>query len=138
MIFKNSILDENQLYDLALFRVSSRCKNHWPDSFKSIFYVLLCPLEAYIFEVCRFKPLASAWYPPPKELLKFNVDGAVWGSFGLAGIGGILRDHKGNILDKFSKVAGLLDPSSAELQAILAVCRRLQGSARFSSYRLII
>ncbi|KAE8709045.1 hypothetical protein F3Y22_tig00110332pilonHSYRG00803 [Hibiscus syriacus] len=62
--------------------MSSWCKNRWHDSFKSIFDVMLCPLEASVSKVCLSKPLASAWYPSPKELLKFNVDGLLGAALG--------------------------------------------------------
>lgn len=42
------------------------------------------------------------WAPPPSGTLKFNVDGASRGKSGLAGIGGVLRDHSGSISVVFS------------------------------------
>ncbi|KAK9003346.1 hypothetical protein V6N11_060910 [Hibiscus sabdariffa] len=53
-----------------------------------------------------------------KGSLKFNTDGAVQGSFGQAGIGGVLRDHDGKVITKFSKSIGHSDPATAQLLAI--------------------
>ncbi|KAL4347330.1 hypothetical protein GQ457_17G017330 [Hibiscus cannabinus] len=56
---------------------------------------------------------------PLKEYLKFNVDAAVKGSFRKAGIKGSLPDYNGNVLSRFSKSTGCLDPTRAELAAIM-------------------
>ncbi|KAL4360531.1 hypothetical protein GQ457_04G030100 [Hibiscus cannabinus] len=58
------------------------------------------------------------WNFPHFGFVKFNIDGAVKGSYGLAGIGGVLRDHSGKILAEFSKSIGFADPTSAEILAI--------------------
>lgn len=39
--------------------------------------------------------LSVKWEPYDKGKYKLNVDGAVAGSLGLGGIGGVLRDHNG-------------------------------------------
>lgn len=39
--------------------------------------------------------IASLWNPPPLGSLKFNVDVAARGKFGLAGSRGVLRNHRG-------------------------------------------
>ena len=46
---------------------------------------------------------AIHWSPPPLGVLKFNVDGAVRGKLGLAGIIGVLRNSKGEVLLMFLK-----------------------------------
>lgn len=43
---------------------------------------------------------------PPSRVLKSKVDGAVRGKPGLAGIGGVLRNYKGEVMYMFSKYAG--------------------------------
>ncbi|KAE8696990.1 hypothetical protein F3Y22_tig00110637pilonHSYRG00590 [Hibiscus syriacus] len=72
--------------------------------------------------------MASLWKEPPKEFLKYNVDGAIRGSFGLVGVGGILRDHEGKDLNKILRAAYMLD---AELQAtvVQAISRYANGDA---------
>ena len=58
-----------------------------------------------------------------KGFFKFNVDEAAPGKPGPAGIGGVLRNHKGKILHMFSKNVGGKDSTEAEILAILeALC----------------
>ena len=47
------------------------------------------------------------------------MDGAAKGKWGLAGIGGVLRNHKGEIIYMFSKHVGIKDSNEAEVLAIL-------------------
>lgn len=46
------------------------------------------------------------WSPPREQILKWNVDGSTVGKPGVAGIGGVLRDHQGIILGVFSIPVG--------------------------------
>ncbi|KAK9008386.1 hypothetical protein V6N11_075284 [Hibiscus sabdariffa] len=69
------------------------------------------------------RPLAGTWIAPEAGCLKFNVDAVVRGSFGEAGIGGVLRDQCGKILMQFSKSIGRSDPTGAELAAIFEACQ---------------
>ncbi|KAL4385388.1 hypothetical protein GQ457_15G014050 [Hibiscus cannabinus] len=78
------------------------------------------------------------WLPPPLGSVKFNVDGAVCGGVGSAGIGGILRDSYNRTLILFSKAAGNADATSAELFAIREACFLFQASPWSSSNSLII
>ena len=52
-------------------------------------------------------------------VLKFNVDGASRGKPGLAGIGGVFRNSRGEILLIFSKHVSVCDSNEAEVLAIL-------------------
>ena len=63
------------------------------------------------------------WIPPPTGILKFNVDGATRGKLGPAGIGGVLRNDKGEVLLMFSKSVGIRDSNEAESLAILEALR---------------
>ncbi|KAK9037946.1 hypothetical protein V6N11_022843 [Hibiscus sabdariffa] len=54
----------------------------------------------------------------PAGIAKFNMNGAVKGGFGPAKVGGVLRDHTGNVLMKFSNFIGIDDHMSAEFLAI--------------------
>ncbi|KAK9033444.1 hypothetical protein V6N11_018477 [Hibiscus sabdariffa] len=59
----------------------------------------------------------SLWIAPKERFVKFNVDATVKGGVGPTTIGGVLRDHTGVILHRFSKYIGFSDPASVELQA---------------------
>ncbi|XVF79224.1 hypothetical protein PTKIN_Ptkin14bG0203400 [Pterospermum kingtungense] len=50
--------------------------------------------------------------------VKFNINGSSLGKPGLSGIGGILRDHDGNELIRFSKNIEEQDSNMAELMAV--------------------
>lgn len=56
-------------------------------------------------------------------VLKFNVDGAARGKQGLASIGGVLRNHKGEVMYMFSKHVGIKDSNEAEVLVILEALR---------------
>ncbi|XVF83577.1 hypothetical protein PTKIN_Ptkin16aG0500400 [Pterospermum kingtungense] len=51
-------------------------------------------------------------------MVEFNVDGGSLGKPGSAGIRGILRDHQGTDLIRFSKEVGIIESNMAELLAI--------------------
>lgn len=48
----------------------------------------------------------NTWIPPPTGFLKINFDGASRGNLGLAGIGGVLRDNRGEIQHIYSQSLG--------------------------------
>ncbi|KAL4366278.1 hypothetical protein GQ457_05G030610 [Hibiscus cannabinus] len=80
----------------------------------------------------------GSWAAPPIGCLKFNVDAAVCGSFGAAGIGGILRNSGGLPLFKFAESVVYSDPTGAELKAILKACQLFLYSEWRSEGSLII
>ena len=57
------------------------------------------------------------------RVLKFNVDGVARGKQGLASIGGVLRNHKGEVMYMFSKHVGIKDSNEAEVLVILEALR---------------
>ena len=52
------------------------------------------------------KKMKVCWCLPPFGVLKFNVDGAAKGKPGLAGIWGVLRNHKGEVIYMFPSMLG--------------------------------
>ncbi|KAI0488460.1 hypothetical protein KFK09_028293 [Dendrobium nobile] len=46
------------------------------------------------WETYQLSQLLSHWFPPPTEWVKLNIDAAIKNNYE-AGIGGVLRDHKG-------------------------------------------
>ena len=63
------------------------------------------------------------WHSPPCGVLKFNVNGVSKRKPGLASIGGVLRNHKGEVIYLFSKHGGIKDSNEAEVLAILEALR---------------
>ncbi|KAE8677976.1 Puromycin-sensitive aminopeptidase [Hibiscus syriacus] len=58
---------------------------------------------------------SSCWVPPPDGFLKLNVDGAMVSGWDKGGIGGLVRDTKGVLLQWFSEPVGGGPPIMAEL-----------------------
>ncbi|KAK8562630.1 hypothetical protein V6N12_010704 [Hibiscus sabdariffa] len=83
-------------------------------------------------------PISGSWSAPDAACLKFNVDAGVKGSSGEAGIGGILCDHCGKALIRFSKSIGMSDPTGAELVAIHEACQVFSSSRWFIRNKLSI
>ncbi|KAL4346365.1 hypothetical protein GQ457_17G012800 [Hibiscus cannabinus] len=122
IVFKNKKCDGEVLADLALLRIEYWCKSNWPESFVSVNDFILYPAGVCLRQKHERRPLLGSWVAPKVGCFKFNVDGAVKGSFGEAGVGGILRDHNGTVLIRFSESIGFSDPTGAELVAILKAC----------------
>ncbi|KAL4310177.1 hypothetical protein GQ457_01G054770 [Hibiscus cannabinus] len=136
--FNNKSFHEMQTFDLALFRIAFWAKCKWPSSSFSTLDFTRFPILCEIVKEKPIRLLRGFWVAPPVGSVKFNVDASVLGSYGEAAIGGILRDHVGSYLVKFSKSIGLSDPTGAELEAILEACQIFHGSKWFSSHALII
>eukprot|EP00268_Persea_americana_P009153 TRINITY_DN13625_c0_g1_i5.p1 TRINITY_DN13625_c0_g1~~TRINITY_DN13625_c0_g1_i5.p1 ORF type:complete len:147 (-),score=31.41 TRINITY_DN13625_c0_g1_i5:797-1237(-) len=69
------------------------------------------------------KKMKVCWSFPPYGIPKFNVDRAAKGKPGLSGIGGVLRNHKGEVIYMFSKHAETKDSNEVEVLAILVSLR---------------
>ena len=52
-------------------------------------------------------PQLIHWQVPPHPYLKLNTDGSALDNPGLAGAGGVLRDHQGRWISGFSARVGL-------------------------------
>uniref|UniRef100_A0A2N9F7H7 Reverse transcriptase domain-containing protein n=1 Tax=Fagus sylvatica TaxID=28930 RepID=A0A2N9F7H7_FAGSY len=55
------------------------------------------------------------WRPPPTDFFKLNTDGSAEGNPGLAGAGGIIRNHTGGWIKGFSRKIGVTNSLAAEL-----------------------
>ena len=54
---------------------------------------------------------------PPNPFIKINIDGSALDNLGIAGAGGILRNHLGQWISGFSLHVGLATNNMAELSA---------------------
>lgn len=75
------------------------------------------------------------WFPPPRGILKFNVDKAARGKPGPAGIRGVLRDHMSSICVVFSEAMGTNESNKVEL---LSIWRALTLGASLGGAKLEI
>jgi ribonuclease HI len=58
------------------------------------------------------------WFSPPLGWFKLNTDGASLGNPGLAGGGGVIRNHLGDWVGGFSRAIGVTTNVQAELRAL--------------------
>ncbi|XVF83559.1 hypothetical protein PTKIN_Ptkin16aG0498800 [Pterospermum kingtungense] len=118
VVFKNKQLDFIMLIDLVKFRIIHWAKAKWPHIQIDSWSALNC-LNKIQIPTKRVNPRPfSCWSCPSFGAVKFNIDGAAQGKPGPAGIGGILRDHQGTALIRFSKSIGTADSNLAEILTI--------------------
>ncbi|MCI14308.1 ribonuclease H protein [Trifolium medium] len=60
------------------------------------------------------------WQPPLNTWIKCNIDGASKGNPGIAGCGGIFRNHAADMLYCFAEPLGFASAYQAELSAAMA------------------
>ncbi|KAK3189921.1 hypothetical protein Dsin_029482 [Dipteronia sinensis] len=77
---------------------------------------------------CR---VSEVWCPPSYGVFKFNVDGSVRGSLGMAGMGGVLRDSAGKVVCLFSIFLGIQDVNAIEIMAIGKACELISTDSNF-------
>ncbi|KAK9000750.1 hypothetical protein V6N11_081237 [Hibiscus sabdariffa] len=87
-------------------------------------------------------PLASSanvvteWTPPDEGAVKFNVDGSVL--LNRAGCGGVLRNHKGEVIAIFSGLAECFGADYSELVAVKMALNLFKETNVFGKTRLVI
>ena len=75
-------------------------------------------LAGFVHQTPNLIPQIIRWHIPPSPFLKLNIDGSTLGNPGLAGVGGVLRDHWGRWISGFSLYVGLATNNLAELAAV--------------------
>ncbi|KAL4379672.1 hypothetical protein GQ457_02G030790 [Hibiscus cannabinus] len=118
IIFKGKTWTEDTIFDSVLLRIGWWQRAKWPESCVSITDFISNPAAWSLSLGSKQVVNSLVWVPPLPGNLKFNADGAVQGSLGQAVIGGVLRDHDGKVIVKFSKSISHSDPATAELLAI--------------------
>ncbi|XVE60389.1 hypothetical protein DITRI_Ditri05aG0124900 [Diplodiscus trichospermus] len=118
VVFQGNRLDFSQVIELIKCRIAVWTKVKWPDIALCHLDITRCLSNVLVPKnSAKVRPI-NKWSAPPVEAVKFNVDGSSVGKPGPAGIGGILRDHAGNVKARFSKSIGVADSNLAELMAI--------------------
>ena len=87
--------------------------SHWKGD-RCIAPLLGIPLSKPI----KPRPKIVYWVKPSANWFKLNTDGASRGNPGIAGAGGILRNHQGQVIFAFHKSLGVTSNINAELQAL--------------------
>ncbi|KAK8984755.1 hypothetical protein V6N11_020070 [Hibiscus sabdariffa] len=137
-VFRNVSIEVDHMFQLSLLRVCRWGSAKWAPLFP-LLSTILARSEA-LESVSLVRPLLSPslWFPPEAEALKFDIDGAVSGSFGPAGIGGVLRNHEGKMLCYFSKNVGVIDAPTAELLVIKEAGILFKSSKWARSHHLFV
>ncbi|EOY15851.1 Uncharacterized protein TCM_034797, partial [Theobroma cacao] len=118
VVFEGKPWDHDQLYELIKLHVATWAKAKWPRQYGRILDTFVEPsIGAVIKNVKKARPVTE-WEKPPDRTMKFNVDGAASGSTNEAGIGGLLRNSKGEVRMMFSKSIGVGDSNLAEVLTI--------------------
>ncbi|GMJ01682.1 hypothetical protein HRI_003837400 [Hibiscus trionum] len=117
-VFNDRKLGVDMLFDQTVLRVAWWCKSRWPEGRWAISDIVADPSRLSEVQISGTIMQQSQWTAPGRGTLKFNTDAAVKGSYGMAGVGGVLRDENAKILMYFSKGVGVCDVLSAELFAI--------------------
>ncbi|XVE77345.1 hypothetical protein DITRI_Ditri13aG0055200 [Diplodiscus trichospermus] len=106
IIFRGSRLDIGKIIDLSKIRCAEWVKSKWPHLCIAIHDIIRHPNVIVIPPKSSLNRTLTEWIAPPFGALKFNVDGSARGKPGPAGIGGILRDHRGVAKVRFSTYWG--------------------------------
>ena len=78
----------------------------------------------------------TRWLPPPEGLYKANFDAAFFGNSGIAGIGVVVRDSKGEIIAALSQK--ILEPHSVDAAKALACSRAVVFAKELSLFSVIV
>ncbi|KAL4341087.1 hypothetical protein GQ457_08G028260 [Hibiscus cannabinus] len=126
------------LHSLLANRMSWWCSAKWSESSVVIQDLCVNPVQFRNVRIRRIHANQRGWVPPPVGSLNFNIDGAVNGSFGVAGIGGCLRDNRSRGLISFSKSVGVTDATFAKFLAAIEAFKLFRNSRWMNKVNLII
>ncbi|XP_039014678.1 uncharacterized protein LOC120144764 [Hibiscus syriacus] len=117
IVFEGGKLDQAEIFFLARFRLTS-----W---FLAKYSQVSISKDCLIFDPSlgdSCLPYSNRilskclWSPPPKDLIKLNVDAATTSDWKRSGLGGVLKDISGSILASFKEPAGPGPPTLMELK----------------------
>ncbi|KAL4302406.1 hypothetical protein GQ457_10G004110 [Hibiscus cannabinus] len=138
LIFNKMVFLADKIFELAVLRIGHWCRSKWPECIPSILEFTRGPQFFSVQMRKMQRPIPGFWKALEDGFVKFNVDATVKGGDGFAGIGGVLRDHTGKVVTRFSKLIGVSDSTSAKLQEILEACRHFASYPWFGVKSLII
>ncbi|KAK2654193.1 hypothetical protein Ddye_014049 [Dipteronia dyeriana] len=124
--------------DMVRFRVGWWFKNCGRGSLESITHIILNITELCTDVSKNMFSRTKGWLPPSLNALKFNVDGSTWGNSGAAGIGGVLQDHRENVLCIFSTSVGFQDAITTEILAIAIACDLFAFTPELANKNLLV
>ncbi|KAE8734219.1 hypothetical protein F3Y22_tig00000778pilonHSYRG00358 [Hibiscus syriacus] len=118
VVFENGICDSTVLFFITRFRLAKWFLAKYPGVRILTDLLVGDPTRADLLPSNSSSKKISCWTPPPSDMFKLNVDGAVTGDGMQGGIGGVLRDSGSCTLANFSSAVGPGPPILSELKAI--------------------
>lgn len=126
IVFNDKEFSRGDLLPLIICRVSTWIKAKGLDIPYSFTDMLRSSEGLKRLSIATNPRKSVSWSSPPKGWIKWNVDGSSLGKPGKSGIGGVLRDPKGQVICTFSEPLGVLESNEAE---VIAIRRALQLTA---------
>ncbi|KAK2424386.1 TMV resistance protein N [Trifolium repens] len=119
----NAVTDHGPLFLICCWMI---CKSRNEESFKNTSCTLWNTLSQMTTLLHSTKkafggsnkistPRLISWHPPPKNVIKVNVDGSSIGNSGLSGFGGLLRNTFGGWITGFSGSCGFTSNINVEI-----------------------
>ncbi|XP_022774106.1 uncharacterized protein LOC111316412 [Durio zibethinus] len=118
-VFNQKVLSTDELFNLICIRLHWWLKAKFPQAVCNSIDVGTNLHNISIPRKMKAVKKHIIWTPPPLGAWKINVDGSAIGKRGPTGIGGVVENHKGQILLLFSKHIGIQDSNFAELLAVV-------------------
>ncbi|EOY23054.1 Uncharacterized protein TCM_015057 [Theobroma cacao] len=128
----------DQVLELARIRVATWVNAKWPREYPSALNVYRQPTIQCQLPKKGQERKGIQWDKPRYGQMKFNVDGAARGCPRPTGIGGILRDHRGEVKIIFSKPISETDSNFAEMMAIKEAFLIFSVSRWKNNHKLLI
>lgn len=118
VIFRDKSLSFEEITDLIKVRIATWRKAKWLEICSNYSDLMNQSFICTVPSKQRTPRFGLEWCKPAAGVLTFNVDGSSLEKRGPTGIGGILRNHGGVELIRFSKSVGIVDSNEAELLAV--------------------
>ncbi|KAE8713962.1 hypothetical protein F3Y22_tig00110202pilonHSYRG00067 [Hibiscus syriacus] len=118
VVFENGKCDSTVLFFITRFRLAKWFLAKYPGVRIQTDLLVGDPTRADKLLSSTSTKKVIGWTPPPSDMFKLNVDGAVTGDGMQGGIGGVLRDSFSCSLANFSSAVGPGLPILTELKAI--------------------
>ncbi|XVF62081.1 hypothetical protein PTKIN_Ptkin08bG0188600 [Pterospermum kingtungense] len=138
MVFKNKQLDLLKIIDLVKYRLAIWAKAKWPHLQLTVMDFIISPNTISMPSNVTAPRLEAIWVELLVGTIKFNVDRSAIGKPGPAGIGGVLRNHSGDELIRFSKAVGVVESNEVEYLAIREALILFLSSKWFDNHSLTI
>ncbi|KAK3205489.1 hypothetical protein Dsin_019535 [Dipteronia sinensis] len=136
-VFRNVEVSNGQVQDMIRFRVAWWFKFLGKGSNDPVTHIMMnindCCTESIKVKVLKMLD----WIPPPLDVPRFNVDKSARGSPGQTGIGGVLRNHNGKVLCKYSVNISIQDAISVEIQVIAKACSLCVNIAELCGTKIV-